>query len=349
MSEAANWYHCNVEPIGRSEGRSVVAAAAYRCGEKLHDERTNQSHDYTRRGGVEASFIVAPAHAPEWARDWGKLWNAAEAAEVKCNARTAREVKLALPASVSAGEREQIARKLAGHLVERYGVAAAVALHEPSRHGDQRNYHAHILMTTRRMEAEGLGKKTRELDDKKTGAQEIKHIREYAAALINESLAGSGSNERVDSRSNKARGIEQLPTQHLGVEAAAKERRGEHSRIGDHNRDITSRNRKIKALQKDRAALDADITREQDPTAYRAQHYDMARRQYAAIKKPKTATAARQICESAGYEFIRKRRNQYGIEPPATPPINPFDPTPGGSHSTRIKKQREIQDRGMDR
>ncbi|WP_085216913.1 MobA/MobL family protein [Methylomagnum ishizawai] len=64
-------------------------------------------------------------------------------------------------------EREAIARQLAEHLAERYGVAVAVALHQPSEQGDERNHHAHILMTTRRMEADGLGAKTRELDDKR--------------------------------------------------------------------------------------------------------------------------------------------------------------------------------------
>ncbi len=180
----------------------MVAAAAYRSGLSLDDELTQETHDYTRRQGIENTFIAAPEYAPEWAHDWGRLWNAAEAAEVKKNARTAREVELALPASVSAREREQIVRKVAGFLVERYGVAVACALHTPSRHGDHRNFHAHILMTTRRMEAGGLGKKTRELDDPKTGRQEITNIRVFTAAAI-EVLAGSGSSERVDPRSHK--------------------------------------------------------------------------------------------------------------------------------------------------
>lgn len=157
MTTKAGWFHCSVKPVSRSAGRSVVAAAAYRSGECLHDERTGQTHDYSRRQGVETAFTVAPAQAPEWAQELGKLWNGAEAAEVKKNARTAREIELALPSAVSARQREQIVRKVAGFLVERYGVAVTAALHEPSRHGDQRNYHAHILMTTRRMGEKGPG------------------------------------------------------------------------------------------------------------------------------------------------------------------------------------------------
>ena len=232
--------------IGRSAGRSAVAAAAYRSGLSLHDQRTDLTHDYTRRSGVENTFIVAPDHAPSWAHDWGKLWNHAEASENRSNSQVAREWEIALPAAVSAEKRHGIARQFSAHLVERYGVAVAVALHEPSSHGDGRNYHAHILMTTRRMGAEGLGEKTRELVNKTTGAKEIAHLREYLAELINRSLADSGSSsERVDHRSHKERGIEQLPTQHLGVEASAMERKKKRSRLGDLNREITEGNQRI--------------------------------------------------------------------------------------------------------
>jgi hypothetical protein len=213
----ADFYHCSVKPISRSAGRSAVAAAAYRIGESLHDERTDITHDYTRRKGVEESFIIAPANAPDWTNDPERLWNAAEAAENRCNSRTAREAELALPHEVGMKGREQITRDFAEHLADRYGVAVMVALHEPSKHGDDRNYHAHILFTTRRMNGDGLGEKTRELDDKKTGVAEILHIREYAADLINDALEKTGSGERVDHRSFKDRGIDQEPTEHLGL------------------------------------------------------------------------------------------------------------------------------------
>lgn len=255
----ANWYHCSVKPVSRSAGRSVVAAAAYRIGERLHDERTQTTHDYTRRSGVEASFIIAPANAPEWASDPERLWNAAEAAENRCNSRTAREVELALPSGVSAENCEQITRDFAEHLVERYGVAVMVALHEPSRYGDDRNHHAHILITTRRMDEEGLGKKTRELDDQTTGKAEVLHIREYAADLINEALANAGSDEQIDHRSFKDRGIDQIPTKHLSLEALAMEKRGERSGQGDRNREAKQTNQTISALTQEREELDRQI------------------------------------------------------------------------------------------
>ncbi len=263
MTTTASWYHCSVKPVKRSSGRSVVAAAAYRLGEKLHDEKTDLTHDYSKRKGIENTFTLAPDSAPDWVQNPEKLWNAAEDSEKRINSQLAREIELALPASVSSEQREAIAQAFASHLVERYGVAVSVALHEPSGHGDDRNHHAHILMTTRRVNAEGFGAKTRELDDRKTGSAEVQHIREMAAHFINAALADSGSDERVDHRSFKERGIDQLPTEHLGVEAANMERRGEISDRGDRNREIERVNQNTKTLFEERDALDAAIAEAQ--------------------------------------------------------------------------------------
>jgi hypothetical protein len=241
MTAAASWYHCSVKVMSRSAGRSAVAAAAYRLGECLQDERYDQTHDYTRRSGVVDSFTLAPEDAPDWALDPEALWNAAEKAETRINSRVAREVELALPAFLSPDERRGITEEFAAELVERYGVAVTVALHSPGQ-GDDRNYHAHILFTTREMMADGLGKKTRILDDKKTGPEEVTRLRELAADIINRSLAEANSDIRVDHRSFEDRGISQEPTTHLGPAAAGMERRGEASNRGDINREAEEKN-----------------------------------------------------------------------------------------------------------
>lgn len=267
MIESGGWYHCSVKTIGRSAGRSVVAAAAYRLGERLHEAGVDVVHDYRRRQGVEAAFTVAPSHAPDWVHEPERLWNAADQAETRKNSTLAREVELALPDTVSVEIRTGIARDFAAHLVERYGVAVSVAIHAPSRDGDQRNHHAHILFTTRRMEADGLGKKCRELDSKATGSAEIVHLREVAANLINVALADSGSDEqRVDHRSFKARGIEREPTQHRGKAATGMERRGKASERGDINRAIEAGNGQHKALTDELARLQGEIAAEQTQT-----------------------------------------------------------------------------------
>ena len=192
MTTTASWYHCSVKTIGRSTGRTAVAAAAYRSGSHLHDDQLGKTYDYTRKRGIETSFIVAPEHAPQWAFNLERLWNEAQAKDTRINSRLAREVELALPSELDVTDREALARDFALHLVDRYGVVVSVALHEPSRYGDDRNYHAHILFSTRRIDGNGFGAKTRELDSVKTGPEEIEHIREYAATLINAYLEEAG-------------------------------------------------------------------------------------------------------------------------------------------------------------
>jgi hypothetical protein len=267
MSATASWYHCSVKPVSRSKGRSAVATAAYRLGERLQDERYQTVHDYTRRSGVECTFTVAPVDSPAWAHDAQALWNAAERAETRKNSTLAREVELALPSLLEPAARERIAAQFAEVLVDRYNVAVSVAIHQPSRHGDDRNHHAHILFTTREMTPEGLGKKTRVLDDRKTGPQEIKKLRELAADIINEHLAAANADIRVDHRSFKDRGIEREPTTHLGPAATEMERRGEQSERGDVNRDAAQGNRETEqnqTLLAERDTLDKAIGAERE-------------------------------------------------------------------------------------
>jgi len=222
-------YHLSVKTISRSAGRSATAAAAYRAGDKITDERTGEIHDYTRKGGVESTDIILPSNAPEWAADRSALWNAAEQSEKRRNSTVAREFEIALPSELDAEERRRLAVDFARELVDRHGLAADVAIHAPNKHGDEKNHHAHILVSTRRLTADGFTEKTRELDDRKTG--EVERWRERFAELQNERLEQNGNAERVDHRSLKAQGIDREPTRHLGPSATGYERRtGEQSR-----------------------------------------------------------------------------------------------------------------------
>ncbi|NEY92220.1 MobQ family relaxase [Tabrizicola oligotrophica] len=203
-------YHLSVKTIKRSAGRSATAAAAYRSASVIECDREGRMHDYTAKRGVEACFILAPADAPDWAQDRAALWNAAEARETRSNSVIAREWELALPSEISDAARIEIARAFAQQLVERYGVAADVAIHAPHREGDQRNHHAHILTTTRILSAEGLTDKTRILDAASTGGPEIEAMRGYWAELQNHALEMAGQVERVDHRSLEAQREEAL-------------------------------------------------------------------------------------------------------------------------------------------
>lgn len=219
-------YHLAVKTISRSANRSATAAAAYRAGVAIECDRERRTHDYTRRSGVEHTQIVLPSDAPEWASDRSALWNAAEAAETRKNSTVAREFEIALPVELSADLRQDLVLDFAREISERHKVAVDVAIHAPGAEGDNRNHHAHLLLTTRQLGPEGLGAKTRELDVKASG--EVDHWRERWAELQNLALERVGSAERVDHRSHAARGIEgeplpQLTPKQYMVERAAKQ------------------------------------------------------------------------------------------------------------------------------
>ncbi len=217
-------FHLSVKSVSRATGRSAVAAAAYRTATVLENERDGLRHDYTRRSGVEAAFIVAPDVAA-WTADRSALWNAVEAAEKRKDAKVAREYELALPHELDRGGREQLVRAFAGEVVARFGVAADVAIHAPGREGDQRNHHAHVLTTTRTVTAEGMGAKTRELDVKQTSGPAIEALRELWALQVNHALERIQAEVRIDHRSLERQGQpDQAPTQHMGPGATALER-----------------------------------------------------------------------------------------------------------------------------
>jgi len=212
-------YHCSLRVFSRAENHSAVAAAAYRSGQKLVDERTGTIHRYEKRLGVVNSFILMTVCAPERFQNRFALWNAAEASETRKNSRVAREVIIALPYELTTLERESLTRDMAAYLVEKYRVAVDVAIHAPvDKDGhDPRNHHAHLLFTTRELTPEGFGAKTRILDDKITGPQQIEIIREVWETLANDALSRAGhSDVNIDRRTLEAQGIERIPQIHEG-------------------------------------------------------------------------------------------------------------------------------------
>ena len=256
-------YSLQIKAIGRSKGRSVVAAAAYHAGEKIGDDRSGVVWDFTAKRGVLYSEIFTPEGAPEWAKDRAELWNAAERAEDKSTrpeaAKTARDIIVALPHELTAEQRIEATRAFAQSLVERYGVAVDLAIHAPDRHSDDRNYHAHLLISTRRMNARGFDAKTRELDDLTRGPREIEAIRKSWEWIGNRALAMAGHDERIDCRSYVDQGLDREPTVHLGPVASGMERSGEGSELGDRNRAARERNAERARLKVEQSALSAEI------------------------------------------------------------------------------------------
>lgn len=260
-------YHCQAKSISRAAGRSATAAAAYRAGELIHDERTGEAHDYGKKRGIEYKEIIT--------KDGSKisrsaLWNCAENAEKRRDAKVAREWEIALPAELSPDQQRELARAFARELVARYGVAADLCVHAPSRGGDERNAHAHILTTTRVFDAGQLGAKTRVLDSPKTSGKEVEAVRQLWAALANRALERAGHGARIDSRSLAAQGIKRAPSVHLGPIATAMERRGVQTERGDLNRAAIApspERAELAALERMQAGISA--ARQQARTGWR--------------------------------------------------------------------------------
>lgn len=255
-------FHLSVKTISRSAGRSATAAIAYRTGSRIADERTGLVHDYTRRSGVEHSEIFLPSDTPEWASHRESLWNAVEQKENRRNSTVAREFEIAFPSELDGKQRLDLLREFCGSLVERHGMAVDAAIHSPGKEGDQRNYHAHVLCSTRRLTAGGFTDKTRELDDFKSG--EVSQWREAWARMTNHHLEKAGLDERIDHRSleaqhavalslgdnEKAARLERLPTIHIGHTAAHMEKRGIATDRGNEQRQIVLKNNQIRTLSR---------------------------------------------------------------------------------------------------
>lgn len=225
-----------------------MAAAAYRSGLLLVDDRVGEVADYSRRRGVlrDQALMVLPIGSPSWTRN--ELWNAAEAAENRKNSTVAREVEMSLPAELDQADRIALAHDFGRHLCHRYGCAADVQIHEPIRGDDARNFHTHILLSTRVLGPDGFKEKTRILDDKKTGPLEVEEMRREWASRVNAALESHGVAERIDHRSNARRGIDAPPTIHQGrgVNAASR---------AEYNDSVKNINIQLQELLSERARL----------------------------------------------------------------------------------------------
>ena len=205
-------YHLRATMISRSQGRSATAASAYRVAERIEDRRTGLVFDYAARGGVNHTEILAPDHAPDWVRDRSELWNRVEESETRKNSQVAREVRVALPDELTHAQRVALVRDYAqAQFVDR-GMVADIALHAPGREGDERNHHAHILLTTRELDAEGSvprgGFTTKNRDWNKV--EVLEGWREAWARDSNAALERAGLEDRVDHRTLAAQRDEAL-------------------------------------------------------------------------------------------------------------------------------------------
>ena len=263
-------YHCSIKIVSRGKGKSAVAAAAYRSGEKLTNEWDGLTHDYTKKGGVVHSEILLPAHAPPAFSDRSTLWNSVELSEKSNNAQLAREVEIALPVELSREEQTRLVREYCSSQFVSKGMIADFNLHDTGGG----NPHAHILLTMRPLDEKGAwlpkSKKEYVLDENgekirlPSGRYKTRKVdlvdwndRENAevwrrvwANLANEFLAQNNRPERIDHRSYERQGVEKIPTVHVGVSATQMEKKGIVTERGELNRNIKAANRILREIRR---------------------------------------------------------------------------------------------------
>lgn len=256
-------YHFSVKAISRGDGRSAVAAAAYRSGEKLMDERQGKEQDYTKKSGVEFTNIYAPENTNSELLDRNQLWNSVEKSERRKDALLAREFEIAFPQELNQAQRQALLDELCQDLVKKHGVIVDAAIHAPHTNGgsDERNYHAHVMFTTRSINENGQlsAKKYRDFS-RDTGTETVSHWREHFAEITNSHLAKAGHDARVDHRSYEAQGLELQATQHEGSEVTQLRRKGIDTEISLKNDLIKQQNAERQRLPEIIKGLEQEIS-----------------------------------------------------------------------------------------
>ena len=256
-------YHFSVKPISRGDGRSAVAAAAYRSAQILDDHRYGKVQDYERKSGVELSQIYAPADVSPDLLDRNKLWNAVEKSENRKDACLAREFEIAFPNELNEQQRKAMLDELCKQIVNKYAVVVDASIHAPHTEvgSDERNYHAHIMFTTRAIDpSSGLFADEKYRDfNRPQGSKTVKEWREDFALLANKHLELGGFESRVDHRSLKDQGSDLEPTIHEGPEVTAMRRRGIDTEISIKNDAISKRNNEIKNIRQQLKQLESEI------------------------------------------------------------------------------------------
>jgi|GEM_PF-3584793 len=244
-------FSMGVRIVKRSEGQSIMAAAAYRAGEKLWDERQGMFHDFRHKSiGVEHAELLFPDDAPGWVKGVSRetFWNAVDANERRKDAQTARDLRVMIPREIPPDQREPLVRDFVRRNFVRRGMAADLCFHNyvtVSDGGEQP--HAHILLAQRPLTTDGFGPKSRhEWVPDSTGQKHpdgrpvmvesnpdswnsnlfYEKCREDWEKTANAALERVGSSARIDRRSLLERGLARIPEPALRLAFHLKELRG---------------------------------------------------------------------------------------------------------------------------
>jgi ATP-dependent exoDNAse (exonuclease V) alpha subunit len=250
-------YHLHLSIISRGKGKSAVASAAYRAGERIKNEYDGIIHDYTRKTGIVHSEILAPSNAPDWVKCRSILWNEVEKTERRSVSRLAREIEVSLPIELNSQQQLELVRDFAYDCFVKEGMIADIAIHDKK----DGNPHAHIMLTTREISKEGFTVKNRNWDKREMLQNKW---RPMWAEKVNQHLKEKGIEQRIDHRSYEEQGIEKIPTVHKGKSVTRLEKRGVKTRVGDINREIEAANREIQRLRYLEEQYKQEITKAQE-------------------------------------------------------------------------------------
>ena len=305
-------FHLTAKVISRGKGQSAIAAAAYRSGERLRDEQADEQKFYqTRAERIVFTELMTPKDAPEWAKDRNALWNHAERAEKRKDAQLAREFEMSLPHELTEQQREWLVKDFAREAFTRKGYAVDIAIHAPDKESDERNHHAHLMVTMRTLGADGFAaEKDRDLNSR----AQLGAWREQWAHVANRHLERHGHEARIDHRSLKEQGIDREAGVHLGYAANEMAQRGAQSDRMDKLKGVIERN----DIRLDMAALDREAAELGRQSLAKARTFanDMeALERMAALQKLESAAKAdaRKLVEPRPGEVSPERELGEGI------------------------------------
>lgn len=344
-------FHMSISNVSRAKGSSSCASLAYIAASKVYEDRTHQTYSYGRKERVMKVATLLPDGAPTAYADAAQLFNAIEKYEQASNARTAKKIVVALPRELSLDESDEILTDFIRDNLCANGYCATYAIH---RDKDGNNPHAHILVANRQINKKGEWSSKRKMEyaldekgeripliDKKTGKQKVdkrnrkqwkrisaeqnpldkkqflEQLREAWAVECNKHLS---QEDRIDHRSNAARGIDDIPTIHEGYAARAMEARGDVSDRMEINRHIRLKNdlihQLIETLKEIRdRVLNANIER----LAKHDHENGWVSQIYATAKKWFTHNRTHEVVTPPDEPQVPAPKPQ--PEPPTTPPV----------------------------
>lgn len=206
-------YHLRAKVVQRSNGQSAVAAAAYRAGERLYDDRRETCFDYSRKQGVVHTEILAPEGAEAWVFDRQTLWNQSERSETRKNSQVAREVEVAIPRELDRDARIELVRSFAREQFVAHGMVADIAVHIGTASDGGEHPHGHILLSLRELDGDRFGAKNRDWNENEM----LQGWRAAWTEYANAALERMGSAERIDHRTLEAQGITRKPEPARGL------------------------------------------------------------------------------------------------------------------------------------